>query len=75
MLYEVITEYSSITSGYTITETDGYFDVIFDFAFSENDKFEFKVLNSGEVVYHGKLFATSQEPQNYNVTQGYYTYE
>ena len=47
----------------------------FDFAMSEGDKYEFKLSILNEVLYRGKIFATTQEPQDFDLTKDLYIYE
>ena len=54
------------------------FDLTFDF--NEGDKYEFKCwisfFGGSEVVYYrGKIFATTQIPQNYELSKDLYIYE
>ena len=46
---------------------DGEMIISFDFTFIEADKFQLKIYQNDEVVYRGKLFATSQTPQDYQI--------
>ena len=52
--------------------TNGKMNVTFDFEFLENDKFKVKITDSEGVVYRGKLIATSQEPEQYKLTNNLY---
>jgi len=47
----------------------------FDRSYNNNDTIQFKVLEGEDVVYRGKLFVTTQETQEYKLTQGLYSYE
>ena len=44
----------------------------FTYTFVENDKRQIKIVEGSDVIFRGKLFATSQEPQEYKLTQGVY---
>ena len=73
-------DYSSLlTGGGDITNTynilDGYLYVNFDFEFSEADKFRIKILEENNIVYRGKLIATSEETQNFLADNNEYYYE
>jgi len=59
----------------TFSVVDGIMNVSFDFTFTENQKYQIKIKESDEVVYRGKLIATSQAPQDYKLTEGLYRYE
>ena len=51
---------------------DGEMIISFDFTFIEADKFQLKIYQNDEVVYRGKLFATTQTPQDYQIKQNIY---
>ena len=53
---------------------DGRFSVKFDFTFAENDKYQIKISKNSEILYRGKLIATSQQPQEYKLTKNLYFY-
>lgn len=54
---------------------DGILIFGFDFDMSEGDKYEFKLSILNEVLYRGKIFATAQEPQDFDLTKDLYIYE
>jgi hypothetical protein len=54
--------------------TDGKMSIVFDFTFLENDRFRVKISEGNEIYYRGKLFATSQPPQEYKLTNNVYYY-
>ena len=56
------------------TVTDGKMSVGFTFTFKENDRFRVKISEGNEIVYRGKLFATSQTTQDYKLTNNVYFY-
>jgi len=58
----------------TYTITDGYLDITFDFDFVNKDRFSFKIIENNNVVYHGKIYSTIEETQNYKQTDGVYEY-
>jgi len=64
---------TSVTDVYSVTS--GVASVVFDFTFLENDKYQFKLVDGSTVVYRGKLIATSQDPQEYKLDNGLYSYE
>ena len=70
---EATQETTSVTDVYSFTS--GVATIIFDFTFEENDKYQFKLVDGSTVIYRGKLIATSQEPQQYKLDNGLYTYE
>ena len=70
---EVDSVKSTPTNTYLVK--DGKITVQFDYAFVENDKFQIKVSEGTDVVYRGKIFATSQVTQDFKLTNGLYEYE
>jgi len=50
----------------------GVMTVNFDLIVSEGDKYTFKMLENGNVIYRCKVFATEQDPQTYKLTNGKY---
>ena len=63
----------SLTDYYQII--DGYFNLTFDFVFSESDKFRIKILEENNIVYRGKLIATTEETQNFLADNNEFYYE
>jgi len=57
----------------TYTITDGVLFLSFEYTFTENQKFQIK-LDDTEIVYRGKIIATSQNPQDYKLTNNVYYY-
>jgi len=55
-----------------ITFTDTEFD---DLDFYENGKYQLKItdVDTSEILYRGKMIATTQIPQDYKLTNGLYT--
>ena len=64
---------TTVTDVYSVTS--GVASIVFDFTFLEDDKYQFKLVDGTEVVYRGKLIATSQEPQEYKLDNRLYSYE
>ena len=58
----------------TSSFADGIFTINFDFTFVESDKFQIKISKNSEILYRGKLFATTQTPQEYKLTKNVYFY-
>lgn len=55
---------------------DGYLTVTFTQTFVDKDKHQIKIVDaSNTVVYRGKSICTSQEPQDFKLTDGKYLYE
>lgn len=63
----------TITSTYNLE--DGLLSVNFNYDFVEGDKFKIKIKDSGEVLYNGMIFATSQDPQTFKASNELYYYE
>ena len=64
----------------TPTYVNGVVSFDLNFNFTEGDKYEFKCFQQGlseleNVIYRGKIFATTQEPQNYELSKDLYYYE
>ena len=53
---------------------DGEMIIEFNYEFIEGDRFQIKITEGSNVVYRGKLFATSQTPQDYSTTTNAYYY-
>jgi len=70
---ETTQESSTIINTYQIV--DGVLKLSFDYTFAEDDKLQFKIEEIGEIVFRGKIFATTQTPQDYKLTNGLYYYE
>lgn len=73
-LYNEVTKVTTEVSNVS-TLSDGILSLNFDFSFSENDKYQIKVSNGTEILYRGKLIATTQNPQDYKLTKDLYFYE
>jgi len=58
----------------THTVTDGVLFLSFEYTFTENQKFQIKLNQDNEIVFRGKLIATSQTPQDYKLTNNVYFY-
>lgn len=53
---------------------DGYLLIAFDYDFNDNQKAKITVLEGDIVVFRGKLIAITQDAQDYDPTDGIYTY-
>ncbi len=53
---------------------NGVFTVTFDFTFTDKDKHQIKITEGTNVVYRGKTITTSQDPQDFKLTDGLYLY-
>lgn len=54
---------------------DGFLSLTFNYTFVEGDKYQLKVTDNDVVMYRGKLFATSQETQDFKELKGYYEWK
>jgi len=76
IVVELYNEATNVTTSpsNTYTITNGKVNITFTFTFLENDRHQLKVTEGTEVVYRGKTLTTSQEPQDFKLTNGLYTY-
>ena len=42
--------------------------------FTENETYQLKISDNGDVLYRGKVLVTTQTPQDFKLTDGLYTY-
>lgn len=54
---------------------DGYLKLNFELDILEGQKFQIKITENNEVVYRGKLMATSQNTQTFKALKDLYYYE
>lgn len=64
---------NTINNSYVVV--DGFLELSFSNIFAEGDKLQFEIQESEQVVYRGKIFATTQTPQDYKLTKDLYFYE
>ena len=64
--------FTVVDSFVNITFTDTEFD---DLDFYENGKYQIKItdVDSSEILYRGKMIATTQTPQDYKLSNNLYT--
>ena len=75
---EIINEATKVvytTALNTYSVVDGIGLVNFDLVAEEKSKYSFKLDDGTDVVYRGKLIATTQETQEYKITTDLYFYE
>lgn len=70
---EATQESSTIANTYVLS--NGFLTLSFTLSISDGDKLQFEIQEGESVVYRGKIFATSQEPQDYKLTNGLFYYE
>ena len=74
LLYNESTQIeTSVANTYIIQ--NGFLNLNFDFTFVEGDKFQIKILELTNVIYRGKLIATSEDTQTYLNDNNEYYYE
>jgi len=76
-LYNEVTQVSEIVNQLFVVN-DGIMTVSFSYTFTyitEQAKYQIKLTYGNEVVFRGKLIATSQTPQDYKQTNNLYVYE
>ena len=70
---EIASNNFSIIDGVFIWEFDNVdYSLI---TFTEQSTYQLKITDSGEVLYRGKVLATSQVTQDFKLTNGLYSYE
>ena len=70
---EISTTTYAVVNGYlTMTFTDAECSTI---TFYEGGKYQIKISDTNGVIYRGKMFVTTQEEQDYKLTDGVYEYE
>ena len=69
---EASKETNTPTATYSIT--NGILDIEFTFTFVDKDRHQIKVTEGTDVVYRGKLLTTTQEPQDFKLTNDIYIY-
>ena len=73
-LYNEVTKVES-TPATTQVTVNGIMTITFTFTFADKDKYQFTLHEGLEVLYRGKIVATSQTPQDFKLTDSLYYYE
>ena len=63
------------TPSNTYNITDGKLNITFTFTFVDKDRHQVKIEDGTKVVFRGKLLTTTQDPQDFKLTEGLYFYE
>jgi hypothetical protein len=71
----IVLSFNNETITCTHSLSDGLLSINFDYDFVEGDKFKIKIKDSGEVLYSGMIFATSQDTQTFKASNELYYYE
>tara|TARA_R110000772_G_scaffold210188_1_gene320719 strand:+ start:63 stop:374 length:312 start_codon:yes stop_codon:yes gene_type:complete len=53
---------------------NGNLNIKFTKTFTDKGKWSIKISQVSEVIYRGKIFSTTQDPQDYKITNGLYIY-
>ena len=53
---------------------DGILTMVYSFTFEKDSKYQVKITEGANVVFRGKLIAIDQSTQQYDPTDGLYTY-
>ena len=62
------------TPSNTYNITNGKLNITFTFTFVDKDRHQIKVTEGNTVVYRGKLLTTTQDPQDFKLTNDLYYY-
>lgn len=71
----IVLSFNNETIACTHALSDGLLSVNFDYNFVEGEKFKIKIKDSGEFLYSGMIFATSQDTQTFKASNELYYYE
>jgi hypothetical protein len=76
VVYELYNESNRVATEPTNTYviTDGILIVSYAFLFEKDSKYQVKITEGANVVFRGKLIAINQSTQEYDPTEGLYTY-
>ena len=75
LVFTLYNEATQIETDVIYLVENGVLTFTFDFNFTDGQKFQFKILEGTEIVYRGKLIATTQETQGYLTDKNEYYYE
>jgi hypothetical protein len=64
----------TVTVANTYTIVNGNARIVYDYTFTDNQKFQIKITDGTDVIYRGKLIATTQTPESYKLTDSTYIY-
>ena len=65
---------TTATPSTTYNITNGKLNLTFTFTFIDKDRHQIKVTEGTKIVYRGKLQTTTQDPQDFKLTDGLYFY-
>ena len=76
LITDEATKTEVLATSFTYVLTNGIGVAAFDNTLVEKSKYSFKLLDNGtEIIYRGKMLATTQETQDYKLTTDLYFYE
>lgn len=58
----------------TYSISNGKLKIKFDFTFNNKEKYQLKVSEGDKIVYRGKIIITTQDPQDFKLTNDLYYY-
>ena len=70
-----VTTKEKYTEQCAMENNDGIMSIVFNYDFVERDRYTIKVLEAGNILYRGNIFATEQEAQDFTITDNYIEYE
>lgn len=73
---QLLEEATRVTTTPTVTYriTNGKLYITFTNTFLDKQKYQIKLLEGANVVYRGKIWVTTQTPQDFSLTEGVYVY-
>lgn len=74
ILYNEVTK-EKTTVANTHQTINGNLVITYDFAYSNKDKYQLKILDGNEVVYRGKIIATTQTTQEFKLENELYFFK
>ena len=72
-IINLVSSLFSFTNNFNFLED--FLIVKINFSFEYNSRYQYKILDDTEIVYRGKIIATTQETQNYLTDKDEYYYE
>ena len=74
VVLELKNEYSRETEtvANTYSVSNGVVSIVFDYTFTDKQRFQFKLTKDSNVVYRGKISITDQDPQDFKLTKDLY---
>ena len=73
-IYDETSQVTTAAVANSYVTTDGIVTISFTFDFTSGYKYQFTIKEGADVIYRGKIQITSQTPQDFKQTDGYYRY-